>query len=85
MSAKKMFGDYCIYCEGIPFGLVCDNGLYIKPSEAGRAILRHEDLRPPYPGAKPHFYIEDVDDHDYLAALTKATCSTPPVSKRKNK
>ena len=85
MTARKMFGDHCIYCDGIPFGLVCDNDLYIKPTEAGGAILRHEDLRPPYLGAKPHFYIEDVDDHDYLAALTKATCSMQCLSKRKNK
>ena len=26
-------------------------------------------------GAKPHFFIEDVDDRDYLAALVRATCS----------
>lgn len=26
-------------------------------------------------GAKPHFFIEDVDDRDYLAALVRVTCS----------
>ncbi|MBR6330143.1 MAG: hypothetical protein IKR79_00655 [Bacteroidales bacterium] len=26
-------------------------------------------------GAKPHFFIEDVDDRDYLADLVRATCS----------
>ena len=75
VTARKMFGDYGIYCNGKLFGLICDNSLYIKQTEAAKAILRAEDLRPPYPGAKPHFYIEDVDDRDYLSALVRATCA----------
>lgn len=73
--SRKMFGDYTLYCDDKVFGLVSDNGFYVKPTEAGRQMLRVEDRRPPYPGAKPYFYIEDVDDHDYLAALVRATCS----------
>jgi hypothetical protein len=38
-------------------------------------------LRPPYPGAKPHFLIEDLDNSDYLAALVRATCSELPAPK----
>lgn len=83
--ARKMFGDYGVYCGGKIFALVCDNGFYVKPTEAGRALLRSEVLRPPYPGAKPHFYIEDVDDRDYLAALTRATCAALPEPKPKRK
>ena len=26
ITARKMFGDYCVYCSGKPFALVCDNG-----------------------------------------------------------
>lgn len=83
--ARKMFGDYCVYCWGKPFGLVCDNMLYIKPTDAGRMLLRTEDMRSPYPGAKPHFYIEDVDDRDYLSALVCATYVGLPESKSKKK
>ena len=83
--AKKMFGDWCIYCNGKPFGLICDNGFYVKPTEAGRRLLRSEDMRPPYEGAKPHFYIEDVDDRDYLSALVKATCAELPEPKPKKR
>lgn len=75
VSARKMFGDYGIYCNGKLFGLICDNSLYIKQTEAAKSILRAVDLRPPYPGAKPHFYIEDIDDRDYLSALVRATCA----------
>lgn len=83
--AKKMFGDYGIYCNGKIFGLVCDNGFYLKPSEAGRGLLRSENMRPPYDGAKPYFYIEDVDDRDYLSALVRATCAEFPAPKPKKK
>ena len=85
ITARKMFGDYCVYCCGKPFGLVCDNGFYVKPTEEGRRLLRAEDLRPPYDGAKPHFYIEDVDDRDYLSALVRVTCDALPEPKPKNK
>lgn len=96
IEAKKMFGDYCLYCTtrhcvancdkgGKPFGLVCDNGFYVKPTEAGRALLRHVDMRPPYECAKPYFYIEDVDDRDYLSALVKATCAELQDPKPKKK
>ena len=85
ITTRKMFGDYGIYCNGKIFGLISDNGFYVKPTEAGRKLLRNEDLRPPYEGAKPYFYIEDVDDHDYLAALVKATCAELPEPKPKKK
>ena len=74
IEAKKMFGDYCVYCGGKPFGLVCDNGFYVKPTEAGRALLGTFVLRPPYDGAKDYFWIEDVDDHQLISNLVKETC-----------
>ena len=78
-----MFGDYTLYCHGKVVGLVCDNRLYVKPTEEGSKMLRTEDMRPPYPGAKPCFYIEDVDDRDYLAALVRTTSSALPEPKAK--
>lgn len=78
---KKMMGDYCIYCDGTLFGLICDNNLYIKPTYQGAALLKELDLRSPYPGAKEHFHIGDVDDREYLTSLVKA--SVPALSKSK--
>ena len=39
IAVKKMMGDYCNYCDGILFGLICDNNLYIKITDAGEAVL----------------------------------------------
>ena len=85
ITVKKMFGDYGIYCDGKIFGLICDDCFYIKPTDGGRALLRSIDLRPPYDGAKDYFYIGDVDDHDYLSTLVRATCKELPMPKPKKK
>ena len=85
ISVKKMMGDYCIYCDGVIFGLICDNNLYIKPTYPGAAQLREVVMRPPYPGARDHFYVGDVDDRDYLTAIIRATMPALPKPKaRKN-
>lgn len=83
IEARKMFGDYGIYCNGKIFGLICDNGFYVKPTDSGRKTLKIEDMRPPYDGAKPHFYIEDVDDRDYISSLVRTTCAELPEPKPK--
>jgi len=83
--AKKMFGDYGIYCDGKIFGLICDDHFYLKPTETVRPLLRTEELRPPYEGAKDYFYIADVDDWHYLSKLVVDTCNALPEPKRKSK
>ena len=83
ITFKKMMGDYCIYCDGTIFGLVCDNNLYIKPTYQGAAQLKEVVMRSPYPGAKEHFMINDVDDRYYLTAIIKATIPALPKPKSK--
>ena len=83
ITTRKMFGDYGIYCHGKIFGLICDDKLYIKPTEAGRKMLPVVDLQPPYDGAKDYFYIADVDDHARLSELVKATCKELPAPKKR--
>ncbi len=85
INVRKMMGDYCIYCNGILFGLICDNNLFIKVTDAGKAMLKEIVLRPPYEGAKDYFYISDVDDRDYLVALIKTTLPALPAPKKKKK
>ena len=42
-------------------------------SDAGEAVLDEVVLRPPYPSARDHFYITNVDDRDYLEDIIRAT------------
>ncbi|MBQ8969100.1 MAG: TfoX/Sxy family protein [Bacteroidaceae bacterium] len=85
IAARKMFGDYGLYCDGKIVALICDDGLYVKPTEAARAMLRKEELRPPYEGAKDYFYITDVDDRVYLSTLIRSTYEALPEPKRRKR
>lgn len=80
---KKMFGEYGIYCDEKIFGLICDDKFYVKPTQAGRKLLREVVLCPPYEGAKDYFLVEDVDDHAYISSLVQATCQALPAPKAK--
>lgn len=80
---KKMMGDYIIYCDGIFFGLICDDSLFIKYTDEAKALLKEVVLRPPYKNAKDHFYIENIDDRDYLTNLIKVTLAHLPAKKFK--
>lgn len=71
---RKMFGEYGIYCNGIFFAVICDDQLFIKVTEQAEREFPLLPKAPPYEGAKPWFYIENVDDRAFLADITEVTC-----------
>ena len=38
IAVKKMMGDCCIYCDGVLFGLICDNNFYVKVNEVNSCL-----------------------------------------------
>src|SRR5690606_30165669 len=86
ITAKKMFGEYGIYADEKMFGLICDNKLFIKPTNAGRAFIGDVTEAPPYPGAKPSFLIEDkIEDRKWLSELVRVSVNELPMPKPKKK
>jgi len=86
VSHRKMFGEYAIYVGNKVVALVCDDRLFLKPTDAGRALLAAPVEAPPFPGAKPYLVVDDhVDDADFLAALFRATEGEVPEPKPKKK
>ncbi len=85
ITARKMFGEYGLYCDGKIMALICDDQFFIKPTEAGRAYLGEVTEGEPYPGAKPYFRVDGDrwDDADWLAGLVKATADALPAPKAK--
>ena len=84
ITAKKMFGEYGIYLDGKMVGLICDNRLFIKPTDAGRVFIGNVVEHPPYKGAKPSFLIEEkLDDTTWLSNLIKMTAAELPEPKPK--
>lgn len=88
ITAKKMFGEYGVYCNGKLFGVICDNKLFIKPTDKGRDFIGNPTELPAYPGAKPSFLIEDkIEDSKWLTKLVKITTDNlpEPSIKKRNK
>jgi TfoX/Sxy family transcriptional regulator of competence genes len=82
----KMFGDYGIYCNGIIFGLICDNQVFIKPTEKGKKFVGEAVEAPPYPGAKDHILIEDkFESKEWISELVKITIMDVQKTRRKPK
>jgi TfoX/Sxy family transcriptional regulator of competence genes len=86
VSFRKMFGEYAIYCDRKVVALVCDNQLFVKPTEGGRARLGKVVEAPPYPGAKPHFLMAgQIDDEELMMQVIQITARELPMPKPKSK
>ncbi|MEA1876365.1 MAG: TfoX/Sxy family protein [Bacteroidota bacterium] len=86
ISYRMMFGEYVVYSDSKVFALVCDNKLFIKPTEAGRAFIKDPVEAPPYPGARLSFLIEDkLEDRDWISELVRITVKELPEPKPKRK
>lgn len=58
-SARAMFGEYALYAEGKVVALVCDDLLHVKIVPASQALKKLCEKGEPYPGAKPHYLVEE--------------------------
>jgi len=86
ITGKKMFGGYSMYSDGKLFALICDNKLFVKPTESGRAFIGDVVEAPAFPGAKPTFLIEDkIEDREWISTLVRITIEELPEPKPKKK
>lgn len=75
VTARKMFGEYCLYYAGCPVGLVCDNQLFLKNTLQGRGLIEEVVEAAPYPRARPHLLLtaDQWDDRHNLCQLVRVT------------
>lgn len=89
ITYRKMFGEYALYCDGKVIALICDDQLFVKPTEIGRSYIGKVCEAPPYPGAKMYFLIEDAfEDRDWLCGLIRITAdelASPKPKARKRR
>ena len=84
ITFKKMFGEYAVYCNGKVVALICDNQLFVKPTDGGRTFIGDVVEAPPYPGAKLSFLIDDrVEDREWISNLIRITYKELPEPKPK--
>lgn len=87
IAARKMFGEYGVYCDGKIVGLICRDQLFLKPTDAGAEKEPDLDRAPAYEGAKPYLVVpvELLDDRSRLGELVRATANALPQLKLKKK
>lgn len=86
ITYKKLFGEYAIYSDGKLVALVCDDQLFVKPTDGGRSFIGEVVEAPPYPGAKLSFLVEDkFEDKEWISDLIRITAQELPVPKPKRK
>ena len=86
VRARKMFGEYALYCEEKVVALVCDNQLFVKITPAGKALVgeRYQEGEA-YPGSRPYLLIdaEEIEDRERLCELIRVTAAALPPPKPK--
>jgi TfoX/Sxy family transcriptional regulator of competence genes len=83
---RKMFGEYAMYCDGKVVALICDNQVFMKKTEAGRAFIGNAKDGFAYPGAKAGFLIEDMlENREQFSELVRITAKELPEPKPKKR
>ena len=81
IESKEVKGDYELYCDGIQFGLLCDNYLFIEITDAGRNYLGEYVVGEPFWNSKSYFLIRNVRNGDFLSKLVTITVLNLPYTK----
>lgn len=87
VRVHKMFGEYALYCNEKVVAFVCDDMLFVKPTEAGKQLIDILEEAPPYPGAKNYYLIDGEywEDREWLSRLIATTADALPLPKPKKK
>ena len=64
---KPMMGEYLLYYNGKLFGGIYDDRLLVKPVASNQKY--HMQKAIPYPGAKPMYLVDDVDNQELLQKI----------------
>ncbi|MFZ5376046.1 MAG: TfoX/Sxy family protein [Patescibacteria group bacterium] len=86
VTARKMFGEYALYCGGKVVGLVCDDTLFAKITEPGKTFVdEYYNEGHAYPGAKASMMIDGdhIEDSQWLCELIKITAANVPFPRVK--
>ena len=66
-----MMGEFLLYSDGILFGGIYDDRLLLKTVPETTKYQMPEEL--PYPGAKPMYLVEELDNKPLLTEIAITT------------
>jgi DNA transformation protein and related proteins len=87
LRARKMFGEYALYCDEKVVALVCDEQLFVKITLISDSYLGSEHQAPPYPNAKNWLKVpeERLEEREWLTDFIRQTATALPKPKPKKK
>ena len=71
IACRPMMGEFLLYSAGVLFGGIYDDRLLIKIVPENEQYKMSESI--PYDGAKPMYFVEDVDNKEKLAEIVTNT------------
>ena len=80
IACKSMMGEYLLYHNGILFGGIYDDRLLVKMVDSNKKYNMQEAI--PYDGAKPMYFVDDVDNREKLKDIVLDTCKDLKVNKK---
>lgn len=84
LTHKRLFGEFALYVDEKVVAFVCDNSVFIKPSQAVARLAPDLPQRPPYPGASNYPVADELlDDSDAIRRLILETALLMPEPKAK--
>ncbi len=67
ISCRPMMGEFLLYLDGALFGGIYDDRMLVKIVPENADFNMSEAI--PYDGAKPMYFVEDVDDIEKLKEI----------------
>ena len=71
ITYRPMMGEFLLYSNNVLFGGIYDDRLLVKIVPENKQYKMAEEI--PYDGAKPMYFVEDVDDKEKLAEIVNTT------------
>lgn len=86
VSTRKMMGEYLIYYQNKLVGNICDNCLFLKPTESVLRFMPDADRTYPYEGSKTLMVVvNDVENTELMTEVLKAMYQELPEPKKKTR
>ncbi len=85
VSTRAMFGEFALYCDGKTVAFICDDTVFMKPTEVAESMLGPDTMAPAYPGSKLYYAVpgERLEDRDWFQDVVQRTADTLPLPKPK--
>lgn len=81
ITCRPMMGEYLLYYDSILFGGLYNNRLLIKKVEGNKKYNLPEQI--PYEGAKPMYFIADIENTELVNEIILETCKELPKKIKK--